>query len=204
VKAFQAKYGVDIRTADDFDKTAWHDLKGEAMVTLYRNLAELCHSRDKELWIGLQLGRYTHFTAVPHFSSNVVVRYTNHWKTLVDEGIADAFILGDYEIMSNPTHAYWGTKKDIQRQNGEDLFAWAARTYQPHCKGKTRLFLFSEWLPGTPSKLDSRLRFWSDVTRKYGFDGIDVHEAWNFESHPAHMPLLGAMAERLRAPTQQP
>ena len=203
-KAFQEKHGIDIRTARDFNKTAWHDLKGEAMVQLYRDLAKLCHGRGKELWIGLQLGRYTHFTADPHFSTNVVVRFTNHWKTLVDEGIADAFILGDYEIMSSPTHPYWRTKRDIQRKSGEDLFAWAAHEYQSYCKGKTRLFLFSEWLPGSPSKLEARLRFWADATRKHGFDGIDVHEAWNFENNPAHVPLLGAMAERLQGKTQSP
>ena len=106
--------------------------------------------------------------------------------------------------MSSPDHAYWTAKPDIQRRAGEDLYAWAAREYQSYCQGKTRLYLFSEWLPGSPSKLESRVRFWADVTRKHGFDGIDVHEAWNFESHPAHMPLLGAMAKRLRAPTQQP
>ena len=169
------------------------------MTRLYRDLAKLCHGRDKELWIGLQLGQYTQFAADPHFSTNVVARYSNHWKTLVDEGIADAFILGDYEIMAGPDHPYWKAKKDIQRRDGEDLFAWAARTYQPYCKGKTRLYLFSEWLPSKPPQLDARLHFWSDVTRKHGFDGIDVHEAWNFENHPAHMPLLGKMAERLKA-----
>jgi len=202
VKAFQAKYGVDIRTAKEFNKAAWHDLKGEAMVQLYRDLAKLCHGRGKKLWIGLQLGHYTQFTADPHFSANVVVRYTNHWKTLVDDEIADAFILGDYEIASNPTHAYWGAKKDIKRRTGEDLFAWAAREYQAYCKGKTRLFLFGEWLPG-PSKLKARLNFWADVTRKHGFDGIDMHEAWNFET-PANMALLGAMAKRLKGKKQQP
>ncbi len=99
---------------------------------------------------------------------------------------------------------FYGRSKDIKRQKDEDLFAWAARTYQPYCKGKTRLFLFSEWLPGSPSTLEQRTRFWADVTRKHGFDGIDVHEAWNFESNPANMPLLGAMAERLQGKTQQP
>jgi hypothetical protein len=201
VKEYQAKYGVDIRTAEDFDKTAWHDLKGAAMVRLYRDLAGLCHARDKELWIGLQLGRYTQFTADPHFSSNVAARYTNHWKTLVDEGIADAFVLGDYEIMSTPDHQYWTAKKDIKRRKDEDLFGWAARSYQPYCKGKTRLFLFSEWLPNSPPQLETRLQFWVDVTRKYRFDGIDVHEAWNFEAHPGNMPLLGRMAEGLRGTT---
>jgi len=194
VDAFRARYGVDIRTAGDFDKSAWHDLKGEAMVQLYRELAALCHGRGKELWIGLQIGRYTQFPVDPHFSTNVVARYTNHWKTLVDERIADAFILGDYEIMSAPNHAYWTAKPDIQRRGGEDLFAWAAREYQPHCKGKTRLYLFSEWL----TDIEANTRFFADVTRKYGFDGVDVHEAANFEAKPGAMALLKAMAERMQ------
>jgi hypothetical protein len=202
VEQFQKKYGVDIRVAKDFDKDAWHDLKGEAMVQLYRDLAKLCHGRGKQLWVGLQLGRYTQFAVDPHFSANVVARFTNHWKTLVDERIADAFIVGDYEAASSPGQAYWKSKSDIHRKNGEDLHAWAAREYQSYCKGKTRLYLFSEWMPGKPQELDARLHFWSDVTRKNGFDGIDMHEAWNFECDPANMPLLGAMAERLKGKTQ--
>jgi hypothetical protein len=201
VKAFQAKYNVDIRTAKQFDKAAWHDVKGQAMVQLYRDLASLCHSRNKELWIGLQLGRYTQFSVDPHFSTNVVARYTNHWKTLVDERIADAFILGDYELVSEPKLGYWDMKPDIQRRDGEDLFAWAARQYQAYCKGKTRLYLFSEWLPGEAPQLESRLQFWADVTRDHGFDGIDVHEAANFEDKDGpemrKMAALGAMTKRL-------
>lgn len=195
VDAFKARFGVDIRTAAAFDKEAWHDLKGEAMVQLYRQLAELCHSRGKELWIGLQIGRYTQFPVDPHFSTHVVARYTNHWKKLVDEKVADAFILGDYEIMSQPNHPYWNAKPDIQRQKGEDLFAWAARQYQPRCAGKTRLYLFSEWL----SSIEANTRFFADVTCKYGFDGVDMHEAANFEASPANMALLGAMADRFQA-----
>jgi hypothetical protein len=201
VEQFQKKYGVDIRVVKDFDKEAWHDLKGEAMVQLYRELAQLCHGRGKQLWIGLQLGRYTQFTVDSYFSTNVVARYTNHWKTLVDQRIADAFILGDYEPVSSPANAYWKSKTDIRRRDGEDLYAWAAREYQAYCKGKTRLYLFSEWMPGAPKELDARLHFWSDVTCRNGFDGIDMHEAWNFEANPANMPLLGSMAERLRGKT---
>ena len=80
VDAFKAKYGVDIRTADTFDRAAWHDVKGQAMVELYRDLAQVCHEQKKELWVGLQLGRYTQFAADSHFSANVVARYTNHWR----------------------------------------------------------------------------------------------------------------------------
>lgn len=200
VDAYQAKHGVDIRTAPEFDKQAWHDLKGEAMVDLYRDLAKLCHGRGKELWIGLQIGRYTQFPVDPHFSTNVVVRYTNHWKKMVDEGIADAFILGDYELMSQPGHGYWTVKPDIQRRDGEDLFAWAAREYQPYCKGKTRLYLFSEWL----SKIEENLRFFTEATCKYGFDGIDMHEAMNFEAKPEYMLLLRAMADRFQEKKASP
>ena len=153
VEQFQKKYGVDIRSAKDFDKDAWHDLKGDAMVQLYRDLAKLCHGRGKELWIGMQLGRYTQFSA-PYFSDLAVARYSNHWKTLVSERVADAFIIGDYEPMSSTGNLYWKRKTDIQRKDGEDLYAWAAREYQAYCKGKTRLYLFSEWMPGKPQGLE--------------------------------------------------
>lgn len=194
VDAYKSKYGVDIRTADSFDKEAWHDVKGDAMVQLYRDLARLCHAENKELWIGLQLGRYTQFSADPHFSANVVMRFANHWTTLVDEGIADVFIVGDYEAMSAPGQVYWSAKKEIVRNPGEDLYAWAARTYQEHCKGKTKLFLFSEWLPGDVTQLENRMRFFADRVRLNGFDGIDVHEAASFERPPAKMDVFGRFA----------
>jgi len=199
VTTFKAKYGVDLRTAKAFDQAAWHDLKGDMMVQLYRELAALCHGRGRKLWIGLQLGRYTQFSVDPHFSANVVARYSNHWRRLVDEKIVDAFVLGDYEIVSSPELKYWKTKTDIQLQPGEDLFAWAAREYRAYCRGKTRLYLFSEWLPNDPAGLAKRVRFWADVTCTNRFDGIDVHEAWNFQSHPDNMKELGKMAERMRA-----
>jgi len=194
VDAYSSRYGVDIRTAESFDKEAWHDIKGEAMVELYRNLAGLCHAENKELWIGLQLGRYTQFCADPHFGDNVVVRFTNHWTTLVDEGIANVFILGDYEAMSAPGQAYWSVKRDIVRKPGEDLYAWAARTYQKRCKGKTKLFLFSEWLPGDINQLENRMRFFADRVRSNGFDGIDVHEAASFERPSTKMDVFGRFA----------
>lgn len=202
VDAFKARYGVDIRTADDFDKEAWHDIKGEFVVQLYRELAEVCHAQGKELWIGLQLGRYTTFTVDPHFSTHDAVRYTNHWKTLVDEGIADAFILADYEIAANPGHAYWPVKPDIQRAEGQDLFQWAATHYQNYCAGKTKLYLFSEWLPGDINALEQRMDDWAGRVLDNGFDGIDVHEAWNFEGPPEKMDVLKRFSDTLKGRTQ--
>jgi len=195
VDAYRTKYGVDIRAAAEFDKAAWHDLKGEAMVELYRQLARECHERKKELWVGLQLGRYTQFAVDTHFSGNVVARYTNHWRKLVDERIADAFNLGDYEALLSPGQPYWQAKPDIQLAPGEDLFAWASREYQAYCRGKTRLYLFSGWLS---PPIEAHLDRFAEVIPKYGFDGIDVHEAWDFEAKPGNMALLDALAKRLQ------
>ncbi|MBN2310541.1 MAG: hypothetical protein JXR94_16325 [Candidatus Hydrogenedentes bacterium] len=188
VDAFKERYGVDIRTGD-FDVEKWHDVKGDFMVQLYRDLAGLCHGRGKELWVGLQLGRYTQLCADPHFSTHAVARYANHWQALVDEGIADAFIVGDYEQVSVPTHPYWTLKTDIELGEGENLYQWAARTYQPHCKGKVRLFTFTEWLNSDPAKLEPRMKDFARWTKDNGFDGVDVHEAMNFERE-TNWPIL--------------
>jgi hypothetical protein len=193
VDAFKAEHGVDIRTADTFDKAAWHDLKGRAMVELYRELGQVCHAQKKELWIGLQLGRYTQFASDGHFSANIVARFTNHWRTLVDEGIADAFNIGDYEAINDPGNIYWTAKPDIQLSAGEDLYAWAAREYEPYCKGKTELFLFSGWGP-----LEPRVNVVIDQVLRHGFNGVDVHEAWDIEANPANFARLDAMSRRLK------
>ena len=128
--------------------------------------------------------------ADPNFSTNAVARYANHWKTLVDEGIADAFIVGDYEQVSVPGSSYWSIKTDIKLKEGENLYQWAARTYQPYCKGKTRLFTFTEWLPNEPDKLRARVKHFAQWTVENGFDGVDVHEAMNFERQ-TNWPILG-------------
>ena len=195
VDAFRKRHGVDIRTAETFDKEAWHAIKGEFMNQLYRDLARECHRRRKELWVGLQLGDTTHLAADPYFGENVVARYRNHWKQLVEERIADALIVGDYEICSQPNHAYWHAK-GIAPEPGKDLFAWAAREYQETCRGKVRLYLFGEWLSGSRSALDARLAGWASRVLENGFDGIDVHEAMNFEA-PGNMALLQRLCNRL-------
>ncbi len=195
VEEYRRRYGVDIRTAEEFDKEAWHTIKGEFMNRLYREMAAECHKLEKEFWVGLQLGPYTHFSADPHFSTNVVARYRNLWKPLVDEGIADAFIVGDYEICTSPDHPYW-TVKGLEPDPKGDLFAWAAAHYGPHCQGKTKLYLFSEWLPGSADALDTRMAAWAKRVRDHGFDGIDVHEAMNFEI-PGGMEILKRFRDRL-------
>ncbi len=197
VDEYKKRYGVDIRTAKHFNERAWHVIKGEAMNQLYRELAQVCHARGKELWVGLQLGDYTNFAADPYFGTNVVARYANNWKELVDEGIADAFILADYELPSKPDVSYWQAKH-INLAPGQDLFAWAAQEYGPYCRGKTALYLFVDWLSGGRAKIDESLAAFADRALRYRFDGVEVHEALNFESDSTGWDLLKRCSERLR------
>ena len=77
------------------------------------------------------------------------------------------------------------------------LFAWAAGHYQPHCQGKTRLYLFGEWLAGSTQALEGQLSKWAERVVTNKFDGIDLHEAMNFEKTPRGMELLKRTRDRL-------
>lgn len=193
---YKKRFGVDITENDSFNRDEWHTIKGEFMNLLYRELAEVCHQRDKELWIGLQLGEYTNLSADPYFGTNVVAKYKNLWKELVSDSIADAFIIGDYEICSQPNHEYW-TAKGLNPIPNSDLFSWAADYYQPFCRNRTKLYLFGEWLASVEFDIDKQLEGWARRVMINGFDGIDIHEAANFENPSSKMKLLKRMKYRL-------
>lgn len=198
VDEYLNRFGVDIRGTANFDHEAWHDIKGEMMDRLYTDLAGLCHDRGKEFWIGLQLGKYTNMCADPYDGDNVVARYANHWKTFVDERTADAFIIGDYEYASfGRSYKYWYAKPDVAPGDGEDIFDWIAHEYQAYCAGKTRLYLFGEWLPKDPEGLGKQFTAWAERVLRHNFDGIDIHEALNVEPRE-NLPVLKKLAERLR------
>ena len=200
VDEYQRRYGVDIRAAQQFDTAAWDTIKGEAMNQLYRELAQACHARGKELWVGLQLGEYTTLCADPYFGPYVVARYRNLWKPLVDEGIADAFNLADYELPSSPEHAYWRAK-EIKLAAGQDLFAWAAQEYTAYCRGRTRLYLFVDWMTGDRAAMDAKLQEFADRCLRYGFDGLDIHEAANLEDR---IEILQHCSDRLNGQAPAP
>lgn len=203
VDEYKKRYSIDIRKEDFFDKEKWHIIKGEFMNLLYKELADVCHHKGKELWIGLQLGDYTNLSADPYFGTNVVARYKNLWKELVDDSIADAFIVGDYEICSQKNHKYWSAK-NLNPVPTADLFSWAADYYQPHCNNKTKLYLFGEWLSGLEPEIEKQMTEWSQRTLTNGFDGIDIHEAANFENPPTNMKLLKRMKLKFQGRIVEP
>jgi hypothetical protein len=81
------------------------------------------------------------------------------------------------------------------------LFSWAAAYYQPYCNNKTKLYLFGEWLSASEPEIEKQLTEWSQRTLANGFDGIDIHEAANFENPLTKMKLLNRMKRRLQGKT---
>jgi hypothetical protein len=202
VEACRERLGLDIRTSGGWDAEVWHQVKGEAVNELYRDLAEVCHERDAELWIGLQIGDYVHLAADPYFGDNVVARYRNLWQPLVHEGIADAIIVGDYEsIRAGGEHAYWKAKRGVPED--QNLYGFGADQYRPLCREHgVDMYLFGEWLPGSHQALDHQLKVKAEIVHAYGYDGIDLHEAMNFER--GRMVFLQRLADRLRGVEVEP
>jgi len=196
VEEYRRRCGVDLTTAEEFDRELWHEIKGEAVNRLYREIAAECHARGKELWLGLQLGDYVHLAADPYFGDNVVARYRNLWQPLVTEGTADALVVGDYESMTaGPAHPYWRAKRSIPED--ADLYAFGAAQYGPLCREHAvPIYLFGEWLPGSHQALDTQLATKARHVLDHGYDGIDLHEALNFEG--GRMVFLQRFAVRLR------
>ncbi len=196
VEECRERLGVDIRESEQFDREVWHEVKGEAVNTLYRDLAEVCHERDAELWMGLQIGEYVHLAADPYFGDNVVTRYRNLWRPLLSEGIADAIIVGDYEsIRAGGEHPYWKAKPGVPED--ENLYGFGADQYRPLCREHgVDMYLFGEWLPGSHQALDHQMAAKARVVLEHGYDVIDLHEAMNFER--GKMMFLQRVADRLR------
>jgi hypothetical protein len=194
VEEYEKRYGVNIRKSDTFDKEAWQKLKGEYVNQLYQQLADTCHAQWKELWVGLQLGRHTQFSS-PYFGDNAVARYYNDWKVLVDHKTVDAFVVGDYELLTSPGEPYWA-KKGLG--NERNLYEWAAREYLDYCRNKTKVYLFGEWLPKDREKCRQDLATKASQVNQFNFDGIIIHEAAEFEQFvPDGFHLLKEVSERL-------
>jgi hypothetical protein len=45
------------------------------------------------------------------------------------------------------------------------------------------------------------MKDWASRVLENGFDGIDVHEAWNFEGPPENMDVLKRFSDRLTGRT---
>ena len=81
---------------------------------------------------------------------------------------------------------------------GSDLYSGAAREYKSFRDGLTQLIHFWEWISHVPPQVNQYIRTMIDHTEKSGFDGIDMHEAWNFQTNLVNMALLNFASLRLQ------
>ena len=174
--------GRDLVDGHPINRRLWNHIKGEFMDRLYERIAEECHSgpRRRECWIGLQLGSNTNLTTEGAYTGPVRISFENHWQSLAAKGIADTFVLADYEYVNLFAHPkatrYWKNKQ-IPAATEREALAWAGKTYVPALK-KTRLVL---WADVSAAKLKTESVKLPEIVRAEKFDGIFLHESRDFE-----------------------
>ena len=188
-RRFRDLYGVDIRETEDFDRGAWHRVKGEFVTQFYREVKAELDRVGAKLCIGSHLGDYTTFR-YPYFSDHVTARYYNDWRTWVEEGIADSLMVGDYQAMWRWDDSW--NRYDEPVKGAELPVDVAAEIYADFCRGRCDLYYFSGWMH--PPQFPDCLRVRGETLRNHPADGIVVHEAMSVEQAEAwdQMALLEA------------
>ena len=184
---FREETGKDlhsISTPEEYD--VWHRIKGDFFTEFLRSASSRLHQDGMSLAVGTQYGRYTEF-ACPYMSSSVKYRFETQWKRWIDEGIADALVLGDYEWPWDmvPVWDSKGVKKRGEKYPADLL----TPEYVEYSDGRADIILFSSWLSAyaqhhagaSASDLDGAMRMRARTLVDTGADGILLHEAHTFE-----------------------
>ncbi len=188
-EAYRRETGRDlfaIATAEEY--AIWHRIKGDFFTEFLRRAKQRMKPLNVRLMVGTQFGRYTNLTS-PYFDGPVKYRFETQWKRWVDEGIADALVLGDYEWPWDrvPT---WGPK-GIKPPEGKQVADLCSPEYVQYIGGRAETFLFSSWLSAyaqhhkgaSADNLEEAMRMRSRTLQETGVGGICLHEAWTFEKY---------------------
>lgn len=85
--AFLKQYGVDLWETNDFDKTAWRRLRGEAYTQFYREARQLVNSYGKRM--GLHISQTMDME--PEHGASMEMHFD--WRAWIDEGLADSITM---------------------------------------------------------------------------------------------------------------
>lgn len=164
-------------------------LSADRFNLLIRMISERVHKENAKLMVGAPLGKTIDF-AVPYMSDRVKYRVELDWKKWIDEGWADALVLGDYEWTWDAV-PNWKAKgldpsKLVPGNEAADVFA---PEYVDYANGRAEILFFSSWLSAyaqhhkgaSASSLSGAMKLRGDTILRTGADGILLHEAHTFE-----------------------
>ncbi len=136
----------------------------------------------------------------PYFANHPKYRIGHDWKTWVDEGIADALVVADYERFNRRCDGFWrakGVVPDGVNDPAERFFP----EFTGYVKGRVPLYLHIR-LPGKkPRELKAALETDGATVLKFGLDGAQLHELMIIENRKGGFDMLADMRRRFDAAT---
>ncbi len=186
-EAYQRETGRELMDATTPEDLAiWHRIKGDFFTEFLRRAKARLRPGGMRLTVGTQFGKYTEL-ASPYMSTHVKYRLETQWKRWVDEGIADALVLGDYEWPWDRVPTW--EPKAFDLPEGRQVADVLTPEYVAYVGGRADLLFFSSWLSAyaqhhqgaSASNLEEAMRMRSQTILETGADGICLHEAHTFE-----------------------
>ena len=176
VDEYKNKTGKDPYSDDDFDYTALMRIHGEYLTMLYRQIAEVTHTHNKRLAIGITLDDYAMHVDDMSVTSDEGLGWLEvpsriihvDWRQWVEDGICDILVVGagGVEICTLP----W-----------DDIFS---SKYLPLMRGKSELWVwmrFYGWHGEWKLKPDGAIRKqFRDVAQAESVSGVVWHEAYDW------------------------
>ncbi len=186
-QAYKAETGkslFDISTTEEYD--IWHRIKGDFFTEFLRKVKGRASAKNARIMVGTQFGKTTNLTC-PYYEGDIEFRFETQWKRWVDEGIADALVLGDYEWPWDRVPTW--IPKGFTPPPGKQVADMCAPEYVEYIDGRVEALIFSSWLSAyaqhhngaSAADLEGAMRMRTQTLIDTGLDGICLHEAHTFE-----------------------
>ena len=149
VQAFKERHGVDLLTADDFDRAALRRLRGEAYTEFYRQARALVNAYGK------RLGMHASVTMDMDPEEGAAAEIHWDWPRWLDEGLADSIT---FKEVRPGTRLAQKILSHIRDRNVEAIFC-------PYANNR--------WTTPGGERL---VADWIRSAREAGFDGYQYYE----------------------------
>jgi len=184
VDEFKKRYGVDILQTDDFDKNAWHSLKGEFFTLFLREVKKLINEKGQKLSLGAMVGKYHYFRA-PTLKETHVLRFENQWEIWAKDNLVDELIIGNGQKLwiKDPL---WVHPEIPWDENTEQAGFLAHKLYPKDKRHNMKIYLWSGWVPNVSTEeakqnINNKLQSMKKACETTDVDGMLIHEADAFE-----------------------